>query len=307
MTNKENELMLSRLETIETYVDIDRLKKERGIMDDSSMHIESCIKDIKTILSRPQPSADVEQLMRETCVYSDKVTMPIPTYEALKQTLTRPNSDDFKQLTFGRGMLDINNITFEGRDGLLFKKRINYSPVGTEDKTKLGETEFHKDDIVFWFDAKEGAENLINEIALCANITQPKAVDVDGLHSKIDLDFEDKTGNDITIKESQTIGVVLNLLNDQGYINSNECVQELEDRRVRDALHDEANIMYAECQKKQECIDAMLVKLKVATEALKFYADDKNHLIDVNYSQIDVDEGKTAKQALQQIGGGRDE
>lgn len=72
----------------------------------------------------------------------------------------------------------------------------------------------------------------------------------------------------------------------QGYLNIHKRVQEL--------LHDESNIMYVECKKKQECIDSMLVKLKVATEALKSMRPDK----------IYDNPWPIAQKALQQIEGG---
>lgn len=142
--------------------------------------------------TRPQPSADLEQLMRETCVYSDRVTMPIPTYEALKQALT-----------------------------------------------------------------------------------QPKAVDVDLLRQRI------PKGASIQGRRwCEGWNECLDYLFEQGYLNTNERVQELEE------------------------------KLKVATEALKKLSDR----VVLNFDEsvegvmsVIFDKVKIAEEAIQQIEGGRDE
>lgn len=42
---------------------------------------------------------------------------------------------------------------------------------------------------------------------------------------------------------------------------------------------------------------------RIAIEALEFYADDNNYIIDVNYAPIEIDEGDKAKQALSAIRG----
>ncbi len=264
---------------------------------------------IKRWNSRPQPSADVgiaityldtitnRRLLEDTANNPYRRLAYMSELHHIRQALTQPKGDDFKQLTFGRGMLDINNITFEGRDGLLFKKRINYSPVGTEDKEKLGETEFYKDDIVFWFDTKEGAENLINEIALCANINKPKAVDVEGLIrvqktikkcAKIAHRYRDiNTSVDLNIAW-ENITYIIDQSSEQGLLNTNERVKEL-----ANTLTDTRTV----CNHWRKLAHERETQLKMATDALNKIERTSNDDLAKNQS----------RKALQQMEGGRDE
>lgn len=43
------ELQTKRIETAELYIDYKRLSKERGILDDSALHIGNCLRDAKTL------------------------------------------------------------------------------------------------------------------------------------------------------------------------------------------------------------------------------------------------------------------
>jgi hypothetical protein len=58
------------------------------------------------------------------------------------------------------------------------------------------------------------------------NTRTAPAVDVEGLHSKIEMDVEDEYGKIITFQESQTIGKVLRLLQDQGYLRHPDNMQK---------------------------------------------------------------------------------
>lgn len=130
-------------------------------------------------------------------------------------------------------------------------------------------------------------------------LTQPKAVDVDelkGIVSRACWSATERTSPQTVDDAMECVKYWFSeLLNEQGYLNTNERVQELEAclKRTGEAL--------VETDKHR---DDLLQKLKVATVALEVAL--KNAKPYCSQSSL-YDEGEVYNQALQQINGGRDE
>lgn len=75
---------------------------------------------------------------------------------------------------------------------------------------------------------RELTSDELDDILTIRKALEQQVVDVDALHSKLDMDMEDRLGREIDMNESRHNGLIITILHEQGHLRTPTAQKESE-------------------------------------------------------------------------------